>query len=284
MMSDFVSFDGTRLAYRRLGEGPLLLCIPGGPGRASDYLEDLGGLHRDHTLVLLDNRGTGQSAMPADPGTLRFDRLADDLESLRLHLGEERVDVLGHSAGAVVAQVWAARHPERVRSLALVTPSDRLQGGSREDLEALRTARKSEPWYEDAMEALQALAVTPADRAQPLWRRVRPFFYGRWDTRTRTHAQSAETQIHPPAERGWSEGADDVDVSSILQGLSQVEAPVLVVGGEHDAVTGLRSVERVARSFPNARTQVISGAGHFPWVDQPEAFGHAVRAFLRRFA
>lgn len=280
MMSEFASYDGTRLAYRRVGEGRLLLCVPGGPGRASEYLEDLGGLHRDRTLVLLDNRGTGKSATPSDPETLRFDRLAGDLEALRVHLGEERVDVLAHSAGAVVAQVWAASHPDRVRNLVLVTPSDLLQGGTREDLDSIRAARKGEPWYEDAIEAVHALAITPSDRAQPLWRRVRPFFYGNWDERTRTHAMSVETQSNAVAERGWGEGAADVELESILSGLAQVEAPVLVVGGEHDAITGLLSVKGVARSFPNARMHVVSGAGHFPWIDQPGPFADAVRAFL----
>ena len=108
--------DGTRLAYTEVGSGPPLLCVPGGPGRAAAYLEDLGGLDRHRTLVRLDNRGTGMSEVPADPAQLRFDRMADDVDALRRHLGLEQVDVLGHSAGTLLAQVWAARHPERVRS------------------------------------------------------------------------------------------------------------------------------------------------------------------------
>lgn len=276
-MTRFSSYDGTSLAYRRLGAGPLLVCIPGGPGRASEYLEDLGGLSEHRTLVLLDNRGTGASAMPADRSTLRLDRLADDVEALRLHLGEEALHVLGHSAGAVVAQVWAARHPTRVASLTLVTPSDKLQGGARADLDAIRAARAGEPWYADAAAAMTALADAPSEQA--LWRRVRPFFYGRWDDRTRAHAFSVETQTNADAERGWGAGAAAVDTSAILAGLRQVHADTRVIGGEHDAITGVASVDVVARSFPNATTRVLAGAGHFPWVDEPAAF---VSAVLRR--
>src|SRR4029450_2944157 len=46
---------------------PPLVCLPGGPGRAADYLGDLGGLSAHRQLVLLDNRGTGASATPAAP-------------------------------------------------------------------------------------------------------------------------------------------------------------------------------------------------------------------------
>lgn len=127
-MPAFASYDGTRLAYTEVGSGPRLVCLPGGPGRASAYLEDLGGLSRERTLVLLDSRATGRSEVPTDPATLRFDRLADDVEALRVHLGQEQLDLLAHSAGTVVAQVWASAHPDRVRSLVLVTPPDGRAG------------------------------------------------------------------------------------------------------------------------------------------------------------
>ena len=73
-MSRFSAADGTSLAYTEVGAGPRLLCVPGGPGRASAYLEDLGGLADERTLVLLDSRATGASEVPADPSTLRFAR------------------------------------------------------------------------------------------------------------------------------------------------------------------------------------------------------------------
>ena len=75
----FRSWDGTELAYRMVGSGPPLVCIPGGPGQAVEYLGDLGGLsnHRTliRTLILLDNRGTGASQAPQDPEMYRVDRL-----------------------------------------------------------------------------------------------------------------------------------------------------------------------------------------------------------------
>jgi pimeloyl-ACP methyl ester carboxylesterase len=280
-VTTFSSYDGTRLAYTEVGSGPRLVCLPGGPGRAAAYLEDLGGLSADRTLVLLDGRATGRSEVPADPSSLRFDRLAGDVEALREHLGEERLAVLAHSAGTMVAQAWAAAHPERVAALVLVTPSGGLQGSDRTDVPELVAARSDEPWYADAREALDALETAPPSQQQVLWRVARPFMYGRWDERTQAHAATAETQTSKRAQLGFAPaGPEDVDVPGLLAGLRAVTAPVLVIGGERDALTGIAAAHAVAASFPAASTVVLPRAGHFPWVDEPEAFAEAVRAFL----
>lgn len=279
-MSALVAPDGTRLAYTELGQGPPLLCLPGGPGRASAYLEELGGLSAERTLVRLDTRATGHSEVPADPSSLRFDRLAGDVEALREHLSLEQLDVLGHSAGCLVAQAWAAAHPERVHSLVLVTPTDRLQGGQRADVAAIRQGRQGEEWYAEAAEAQAALADAPPVQQQALVRATRPFFYGRWDERTQAHAATADRQSSKRAELGFGAGIEDVDLAGMLTALADLDVPVLVLGGERDALTGVASVALVAGSFPRAQTVVLPGAGHFPWVDEPEAFRAVVSGFL----
>ena len=281
-MPTFAAPDGTVLSYSREGQGPPLLCHPGGPGRAGAYLEDLAGLTDERTVVVLDARATARSEVPADPATLRFDRLAGDLDALRAHLGLETADVLGHSAGCLVAQAWASAHPERVRSLLLVTPSGRLQGGDRGDVAVVREAFSDQPWYADAAEAQRALDEgAPPAQQQSLVRATRPFFYGRWDERTQAHAATADRQSSKRAELGFGAGIEDLDVPALLAGLQRVTAPVLVLGGARDALTGVEAVHLVAGSFPAADVVVLPEAGHFPWVDDPAAFRAAVGAWLR---
>lgn len=282
-MSWLTTRDGTRLAFTEVGTGPRLVCLPGGPGRASAYLEDLGGLSASRTLVLLDQRATGHSEVPADPSTLRFDRLAEDVDALREHLGEDALDLLGHSAGSVVAQAYAAAHPDRVRSLVLLTPVDVLQrgpGAPRTDVPGIRALRADEPWYAEAAEAEAALKDAPPSQQQALQRALRPFFYGRWDERTQAHAATADRQMNKRAELGFAAGADQVDVPALLAALGGLDAPVLAVGGERDAATGVDAVHTVAASFPRACAVVLPRAGHFPWVDEPEAFRTALLDFL----
>ncbi|HEY1176741.1 MAG TPA: alpha/beta fold hydrolase, partial [Phytomonospora sp.] len=151
-MPAFTAPDGTVLAYHAVGDGPPLICVPGGPMRASEYLGDLGGLSRHRTLVTLDLRGTGDSATPADPATYRCDRQVGDVEALREHLGLDRVDLLAHSAGGDLALLYAAAHPERIANLVLVTARARALGieftpAQRREGFALRAG---EPWFPEA--------------------------------------------------------------------------------------------------------------------------------------
>ena len=280
-MTRVTARDGVELAVHERGAGPPLLCVPGGPGRASEYLEDLGGLDATRTLHLLDNRGTGASELPADRTSLQLDRLPDDVEDVRRSLEMEPADVLGHSAGCPVVLLHAVRHPEAVRRLVLVTPSGRPFGWAADDLDGIRAGRSGETWYAEAAEA-QAMLETAGPRMRSELERVtRPFWYGRWDERTQTHAAGADHQMSLRASAGYVPGPD-YDADRARDSLKGVKAETLIVVGDRDALTGAAVAEKFASVIPRVEVAVVPDAGHFPWVDEPEAFSASVRDFLER--
>lgn len=273
--------DGVALAVHELGAGPPLLCVPGGPGRAADYLGELGGLSAARTLLLLDNRGTGASELPADRSSLHMDRLPDDVEDVCRALDLTAADLLAHSAGCPVVLLHAARHPESVRRLVLVTPSGRPFGWAPDDLDDIRKARADEPWYAEAAEAAAMLETASPRLRNELERMTRPFWYGRWDARAQDHAASADTQMSLRANAGYLP-SPAYDVARARESLKAIEAEVLVVVGDRDALTGAAVADNFASVIPRAEIVVLPGAGHFPWVDEPDAFSSAVRDFLNR--
>ncbi|MFI1189881.1 alpha/beta fold hydrolase [Streptomyces californicus] len=278
-MPIFAAYDTTPLAYHLVGEGQPLLCLPGGPMRASAYLGDLGGLAARRQLVLLDLRGTGGSAVPENPATYRCDRLVDDVEALRDHLGLDRIDVLAHSAGADLALLYAARHPERLRTLTLVTPSTRAVGieVTDQDLREAAELRRDEPWYPDARAAQEALLA--GGPFAELWPAVRPLTYGRWDEAARAHAGASAGQTNAEArERYPEEGA--FDPAATAAALREVAVPVLVLAGEYDGHPRPDRATELAAPLPYAEFAVQRGAGHFPWMDDAGAFARTVAAFL----
>jgi pimeloyl-ACP methyl ester carboxylesterase len=275
----FASYDGTEIGYRVLGDGPPLVCLPGGPGRAAEYLGDLGGLDASRQLILLDPRGVGSSADPADPASFRVDRLVNDVESLRGRLGLDQMDLLGHSAGGVLATLYAAAFPQHLSALILITPGLAAVGvdGSEEQFRAALARRAAEPWYPAALAAMeQIMAGSPSMQA---FRASRPFLYGRWDQAAQAHAIMGVSERHQAARQGFFAGAT-LDVPATRVALTKLTAPVLLYAGAEDPMVPPAEVREAAPLFNDATVVVQPGAGHFPWVDGPAAFAAAVGSFL----
>ncbi|CAM5450368.1 hydrolase [Streptomyces spiroverticillatus] len=291
--SFFDAPDGTRLAYRVVGdvdgsedEGAApVVCLPGGPLHDSRYLGDLGGLPEasGRRLLFLDFRGSGGSDLPEGPESYRCDRLVEDVEALRIHLGLPTLDLLAHCAGANVAAQYAARHPERVARLILITPSARAVGIDIPD--TMRRAgadlRQGEDWYPQASAALSAIAAGEASGEN--FAAVTPFFWGRWDETARAHVAASEAQnTNPDSGRHFgAEGAFTPEPTRAA--LTRLTAPVGLLAGEYDLNSPPPSVEEFASLLPNAETTYTlqPGAGHFPWVDDPQSFAEAAAGLLR---
>src|SRR5437899_10996715 len=111
-VATFVTSDGVQIRYEIHGSGPAVLALHGGPSNVCDTLaRDVEPLTDTFTLVFHDYRGSGRSA-PASADTYRFERLADDLDELRAHLGLDTPALLAHSMGGFVALMYALRHPD----------------------------------------------------------------------------------------------------------------------------------------------------------------------------
>ncbi|WP_328303151.1 alpha/beta hydrolase [Streptomyces sp. NBC_00435] len=275
-MPTFSAPDGTQLSYRVTGDGDPVVCIPGGPAD-SRYLGDLGGLSAHRRLIVLDLRGTGRSAVPEDTSTYRCDRLVDDVEALREHLGLPRIDLLGHSAGTNIATQYAARYPEKVAKLALIGPGGRAAGVeiSAETRHGIARLRADEPWFPAAFAALQAITEgTGSD-----WEAIAPFFCGRWDTAARENHAAGRPANQEAVALFAAEGAFDPEGTRAA--LAACEAPVLLLTGEFDLNSPPVSAAEFAEVFPDATLVVQPGAGHSPWLDDAGAFVATTAAFLR---
>ncbi|WP_037631031.1 MULTISPECIES: alpha/beta fold hydrolase [Streptomyces] len=277
-MPTFSAYDGTRLAYHVVGDGPPVVCLPGGP-TDSAYLGDLGGLSAHRQVIRLDLRGTGRSATPQDTASYRCDRLVDDVQALREHLGLDRMDLLAHCAGANLAVLCASRRPDTVGKLALITPSVRAVGLTITGDLRLRTARlrRDEPWFPEAFAALEAIVAgrATADR----WKAVAPFSHDRWDAAARARQATEDERMDPEIVAAFgAEGA--FTPAATRTALARFPGPVLVLAGEVDAGAPPGTMAEFADLFPDAGLVVQSGAGHYPWRDDADRFVAAVAAFL----
>jgi proline iminopeptidase len=228
--------------------------------------------------VLLSPRGSAGSDAAADYALVSYAR---DLEALRVHLGAERFNLLGFSHGGMVAIAYAASHPQRIRRLVL---ADTLATWG-EDAELAMTraieARSSEPWFADAQRALeaeQAGAFTSTEELVANVRKQIPLYFHRWQGYEEAGFELASdcARIEPLHYFNTVE-FPSLDLRAEL---GTIGAPTLVLVGEDDFITGRVCAGELTAGLPDARLTVIRDAGHFIYVEQPEAFRAALGGFL----
>jgi proline iminopeptidase len=281
-MDGLTTADGRRLAYRRTGQGPILVCHGGGPGFSSLYLADLGGLDEHVELVLLDPRGTGASDRPVDSSGYAIADYTSDLEELREHLGLERMSVLGHSHGGVVAMDYAAKHPDQVERLILASTLPRWASEQEEAMQASIASHEGEPWYEDAKAALDAELAgdfSTDEELADIGLREFPFYFARYGDEERAYLETLRGDIpNADALRLWDR--EIFETFDVRPELGKITAPTLVITGEEDFITGPPSAREIAAGIEHAETVLLPGTGHFIFVEAPRAFREAVLSFL----
>jgi pimeloyl-ACP methyl ester carboxylesterase len=275
----FRTQDGRTLTYRREGAGPVLVCHPGGPGFSSMYLADLAGLGDAFTLVLLDPRGTDGSTPPEDARAYATANYVADVEELRSHLGEERLNLLGHSHGGVVALAYAAEHPLRVRRLLAVDSLVRLHP---EEMDEIMLRHRNESWYDDARLALEQEErgeYSSEAELREITRRFWPMYFAEYDERAAAYVDGYVVPNRPNPEplKLFNDGIAEWDMRPEL---ARITSPTLVLTGAEDFICGPACAEDIAAGIVGANKVVIEDCGHFTFVEQPKRFHEEVARFL----
>jgi proline-specific peptidase len=276
--------DGATLGYLSLGEpsAPLtLVCHPGGPGMSASYFGDLCGLPSDEVrVILLDPRGAGASDRP-DDGGYELEGYAADLDALRVHLGLERINLLGHSHGGFVSLTYALNYRDGLDRLVLVCTAARFSDELRQEAEAAIAAHSEREWYADAIEAQrrrQTWQFDTSEEAAALY--AKEFRLSFADDAPEAHAflrELAEQRPNLDALRYFNERlAPSYDLRPRL---SEIHAPTLILNGAEDYF-GPRVSARELSAIPGSEVVMLPSAGHWPFIETPERFRTELGRFL----
>jgi pimeloyl-ACP methyl ester carboxylesterase len=278
----FLTADGRKLTYRKLGGGPVLVCHPGGPGFSSSYFADLAGLFERFTLVMLNPRGTGGSDRPSDPRAYQIDDYVADVEELRHHLGLERMLLLGHSHGSVVAQAYAARHPDQVLRLVLASALARFGPEQEAAMREGMDKRSGQPWYPDAVAALEeeqeGKFTTDQDLANIFFREF-PLYFARYGEAEAGYADSLRTETIN-ADTLLLFNRDIFNTFDLRDQLPKITAPTLVITGEDDFICGPVCAAEISAAIRGAKQVIVGDSGHMTFIEQPQVFHDEVADFL----
>ena len=279
---NFRTRDGRKLGYRRLGNGPVLVCHPGGPGFSSLEFADLAGLWERYTLILLNPRGTADSDRPADHRAYAIDDYVEDLEALRVHLGEERIMLLGFSHGGIVAQAYAAKYPGRVRKLVLASTLARFAPEQDAAMHAGMEKRSNEPWYPDAVAALEAEQNgdfrSDEEMASIVFREL-PLYFARFGSMEAGYLDTLKTEV-PNGDTLKFFNEQEFSTFDMRPLHARIKAPTLVITGGEDFICGPMCADEIAAGIAGSRKVIVGDAGHMVFVEQPVEFHREVADFL----
>lgn len=283
--------DGGRIFYRAVGRGPdTIVVLHDGPAlHMGATAPDLAPLARRHVLLFYDQRGGGMSDSAAkrrvrgwtvDP--LLNTEQTGHLEAVRRHFGMERMTLLGHGWGAGLAALYAAGQPRRVERLVLLSPippSKEPYAGQGEA--RLRERLGAGAARLDSLSAAWRLAADPRKACRELFRARHSGMVSSPRAAGRIRARPCDAPAG--ALRRYPDNAGRA--LALLRFwrwqpmLADIQAPTLVVRGEHDPVPAEAARDWTAR-IPGARLLEVPGAGAFPHAERPEAFFPEVERFL----
>lgn len=279
----FVRVNGVPHFYRSIGHGEPFVLLHGGPGMwHEDLFPFFDDLATDHQVVFYDQRGNGRSLMDeitADNFTMAW--LVSDLDELRKAWGFDRINVIGHSWGGLVAMHYAIQHPGRVRRLVLVDAAPvttellaRSDDVFTQRLNELDRTRLEEIYSSDGLRAgdpalfNEALRLSGGATFHIAAARERYLQLVAFDETTASNM----VRISGPAH------AMKMNMD-IRQQLGGIDCPTLVMHGTHDFIVR-EAPDLVCDLIPKARLAMIPDSGHYPFIEQPIAFSTALSAFV----
>ncbi len=267
---------GATLFERRIGRGPPVAVLHGGPGASFDYLlPGFDALATGRTLVYYDQRGGGRSPAPRE-APVGWEEHVADLDTLREQWGLERLTILGYSWGGLLAQLYAVEHPAQVDRLALVCPAPSWCA-ARDEFERRFAARNLAPKVQAERQRLRESDLRVRDPAAFQRRMFELSVVAYFHDPEKARDLSAFRVVGRVQQETW-QSLGDYDLRPRLETLRGI--PSLVLHGADDPIP-LEASEETARRL-GAPVHVIDRSGHCPHVERPDAFLALLDGFLPR--
>lgn len=259
-VQEMLEVEGGKLWVERTGEGEPLVLIHDGIVHAVGWDDVLPALASQFQVIRYDRRGWGRSTVPQAP----FSPLRD-LEAVLRHFGVQKAHLVGSSAGGGLAVDFALAHPEQVTTLTLV-------GSVVSGFPFTRhlTTRGSR--------------LTPEIRSDPAafrryWSETDPYFVAPRSKTVRERLAGILEAYPQNLDLAWRRFA--LDAPPAFPRLGSIRVPTLVLAGEHDAPDVHAFAGAIAGGVPHARREIVEGAGHTPYLEQPAAFVAMLLGFLQ---
>jgi proline iminopeptidase len=266
---------GVSIYYEVLGSSKQtpLVVINGGPGFDHTYLHISpvwNSLSKTQPVIFYDQRGNGRSSKLEPGDSCNFEDQINDLESLRMQLGAEKINIVGHSWGGFLGMGYAARFPDRVAHLVLVDSVPPRW----EDIQSLY--RQVFPELGPKMQGLGSSDQKVFEEALNAW--LSTLFYSPEKRAAFLKALSPDA-VNNAVREAVVKDIGQIDLTSDVAGF---QFPTLVINGRFDVDITPAVALKLHDAIPNSEFVIFEQSGHFSFYEEPEKFVRTVQDFLAR--
>jgi 3-oxoadipate enol-lactonase len=258
------SLGGAHIHWTTLGRGPAVVLIMGLGCSSAMWFRVAPQLARSHRVILLDNRGAGQTRTPVAV-VHRVQHMAADVAAVLDAAGERSAHVVGFSMGGMIAQQFAVDHPERVRSLALLA----THGGG--------------IWAVQASTDVRHLLFTKNRlSAEEGLRAMRPYTYAQHTSDALFDEDAVLRLAHQPSSRGYEAQLYGLIGWSAWLELPRLRCPTLVMHGLQDELILPANARLLVKRIRDAELIELPDASHWLMTDNNATVVGALRTHLAR--
>lgn len=275
----FAPVNGITLHYYVAGSGPVCLVPSPGWGISVNYLyKSLTPFEKCFTMVFYDTRMSGKSTGPEDSTKYTSNDFMNDMDSLRVYLGQQKVWIIGHSSGGFQVLNYGIHHDDNLYGIIALDAGAGTDSLSEAVHQKAIMKRKGQPYFEKIYDIITHKDTTHYTLAEEL-KITMPFYFH--DT---LKIKDFPNDNLPASDKAAHyTAASHFNTEYLFPELNKIKVPVLVVVGDDDFVCPKTSQsDRIAKNIPSPTEIVIKDAGHFPWIEQPAQFFSECEKWLQK--
>ncbi len=273
-IKSFKTSDGESLFYTQTGSGPVIVILSGGPGAGANSLQPWADtLSKKFECILFEQRGIGLSSnVKVDSTTINLHRAVLDIEDLRKHLGKEQISLCGISWGGGLAQAYASYYPSNVKEIVLICP----MGPDLTFLPAMED-NKTMRLYPNERDSLLYWSKQPSSKNSNLKQLIfsqLPYFFDHEKGYAILQKEFSNIVFNfKVGELMWKDLNKTYNLNSLL---INYKGKCVIIKPRQDVIPE-ETVYKIKELIPQSKIVMIERSGHYPQLENPEAFYPALK-------
>jgi len=285
----YYTVNGAKLWTVSFGNGDPLFFIAGGPGGSHYGLRSFDSLSTTSTLVYYDGFGRGKSEQAKDVKEYTIERDVEDLEGLRKAMGFQKINILGHSYGGVVAQAYAIKYPNNTKHLIVANSFHSFVMWQENDDNSNHEIKTNYPEVWDTLMIVRNQGAISSDSIhQAIYGRVPYGFLYAYNpdkfagNRRKPYPNPFNSKLYYQmvGKDGDFIVGNDIGNFDFRKQLKNLKMPILIIGGRYDRVAVPSHMIKYKEYCPQAKYVMFEKSGHNPQVEEPAKEFSILRKFL----